>query len=140
MNDTKEGEGLLTIDAVHQFAYCARRAYIMHVERQMAHNAFTEDGRRVHRRVDRVDQVLDAPDRDATGMGDDPPVIARSVSLSSQALGITGKLDLVSMDGDEAVPVETKRGRVPDVPGGIWEPERVQLMAQALLLRSAGWR
>jgi CRISPR-associated protein Cas1 len=140
MDDTKDGEGLVTVDAVHQFAYCPRRAYIMHVERQMAQNAFTEDGRRVHRRVDRVDQVLDAPDRDASGTGDDPPMIARSVSLSSQELGITGKLDLVSTDGDEAVPVETKRGSVPDVAGGIWEPERVQLMAQALLLRSAGWR
>jgi CRISPR-associated protein Cas1 len=140
MDETKDGDGLLTVDALHQFAYCPRRAYIMHVERHMAHNAFTEDGRRVHRRVDRVDQVLDAPNGEAAGKGDDPPAIARSVTLSSAELGITGKLDLVSTDGDEAVPVETKRGSVPDIPGGIWEPERVQLMAQALLLRSAGWR
>lgn len=140
MDETKQGDGLLTVDAIHQFVYCPRRAYIMHVERQMAHNAFTEDGRRVHRRVDRVDQVLDAPDGKAGGTDDDAPVIARSVSLSSHELGITGKLDLVSTDGDEAVPVETKRGSVPDIAGGIWEPERVQLMAQALLLRSAGWR
>jgi CRISPR-associated protein Cas1 len=140
MDETKDGDGLLTVDELHQFAYCPRRAYIMHAERQMAHNAFTEDGRRVHRRVDRVDQVLEAPDREAKTAGDDPPAIARSVSLASPELGLAGKLDLVSTDGDEAVPVETKRGSVPDIAGNIWEPERVQLMAQAMLLRSAGWR
>jgi CRISPR-associated protein Cas1 len=140
MDETRDGDGLLTIDELHQFAYCPRRAFIMHGERQMAHNAFTEDGRRVHRRVDRVDQVLDAPDAEAAAAGDDPPVISRSVSLASRALGLTGKLDLVSTDGDEAVPVETKRGSVPDIAGNIWEPERIQLMAQAMLLRSAGWR
>src|SRR5690606_23816004 len=71
--------------------------------------------------------------------GDESPVISRSVSLSSVALGITAKLDLVSTAGDEAVPVETKRGRVPNNPERSWEPERVQLMAQGLLLREHGY-
>ena len=74
--------------------------------------------------------------------------IARSVPLSSEALGLSAKLDLVSVvrsdspqtEGDLAVPVETKRGRVPDNPQRSWEPERVQLMAQGLLLREHGYR
>ncbi|HOI54067.1 MAG TPA: CRISPR-associated endonuclease Cas1, partial [Phycisphaerae bacterium] len=41
---------------------------------------------------------------------------------------------------DEAAPVETKRGRVPDNPERSWEPERVQLMVQGLLLREHGYR
>jgi CRISPR-associated protein Cas1 len=52
---------------------------------------------------------------------------------------LSAKLDLVSTDGDEAVPVETKRGRVPDNLERSWEPERVQLMAQGLLLREHGF-
>lgn len=77
--------------------------------------------------------------------GDEPPVITRSVPLDSVRLGLTAKLDLVSTapgaDGvPEAVPVETKRGRVPDTPERCYEPERVQLMAQGLLLREAGYR
>jgi len=72
-------------------------------------------------------------------VGDEPPVISRSVPLSSDALGLTAKLDLVSSDCSEAVPVETKRGRVPNNPERSWEPERVQLMAQGLLLRDAGY-
>jgi CRISPR-associated protein Cas1 len=135
-------EGLLTVDALHQFAYCPRRAFLMHVEGLMAHNAYTEDGRRVHRRVDRVDHVLEAPAGEELpdDGGDDPPNIARSVALSDPGLGLTGKLDLVSSAGDEAVPVETKRGRAPDNPQRSWEPERVQVMAQGLLLRAHGWR
>lgn len=135
---------LLTIDQVHQFAYCPRRMHLMYVDRLWADNAHTEQGRRVHRRVDQLDHVL--PDSrspsptDATvGDGDEPPVISRSVPLYSVTLGLTGKLDLVSSDGCEATPVETKPGRVPNNAERSWEPERVQLMAQALLLRDAGY-
>jgi CRISP-associated protein Cas1 len=109
---------------------------------------YTEEGREVHRRVDRIDHVLPDPEgagisRDGAedqGDGDEPPAISRSVPLGSLTLGITGKLDLVSTAGDEAVPVDTKRGRVPDNPERCWEPERVQLMAQGLLLREHGYR
>jgi hypothetical protein len=74
----------VAIDVLHQFAYCPRRAYLMHSEGLMAHNAYTEDGKRVHRRVDRVDHVLDSAStgRAANDDGEDAPVISRSVSLS----------------------------------------------------------
>jgi len=70
---------------------------------------------------------------------EDPPTVSRSVPLGSDILGITAKLDLVSSTDNDAVPVETKRGRVPDNPDRSYEPERVQLMAQGLLLREAGY-
>ncbi|MBI4521153.1 MAG: Dna2/Cas4 domain-containing protein, partial [Gemmatimonadetes bacterium] len=72
--------------------------------------------------------------------GDERPEISRSISLGSPRLGITAKLDLVATAGEEAVPVDTKRGRVPNNPERSWEPERVQLMAQGLLLRDHGYR
>jgi CRISPR-associated protein Cas1 len=62
------------------------------------------------------------------------------VTLGSERLGLVAKLDLVEASADAAVPVETKRGRVPDNPERSWEPERVQLMAQGLLLREHGYR
>jgi CRISPR-associated protein Cas1 len=115
----------------------------MHVDGRWADNVYTEEGREVHRRVDRLYHVLPDPE---PGSGDDEPegdarpAVARSVSLGSERLGLTAKLDLVSTDGDEAVPVDTKRGRVPNNPERSWEPERVQLMAQGLLLREHGYR
>ncbi len=42
-------------------------------------------------------------------------------------------------DGIEVIPVEYKRGKVPDNPEGSWEPERVQLCAQAMILRENGY-
>jgi len=82
----------------------------------------------------------DAKPDDAPAPGDEPPAVARSVPLSSDLLGLSAKLDLVATDGDLAIPVETKRGRVPDNAERSWEPERVQLMAQGLLLRENGYR
>jgi len=147
-NVTAPGEGLLPVRMLNEYAYCPRLFHFMHVDGRWADNAFTEEGREVHRRVDRLDHVLPdvqegpsteaAIEGSATG-GDQPPVVSRSVSLGSDRLGITARLDLVSTAGSEAVPVDTKRGRVPANPNRSWEPERVQLMAQGLLLREHGY-
>lgn len=144
---TAERTDWLPVRQINEFAYCPRLFHLMHVEGLWADNAFTEEGRFVHRRVDRaIDGVLDRgdgarePGEPDAATGDEAPKVARSVSLASERLGLSGKLDLVATDGDEAVPVETKRGRVPNNEQRSWEPERVQLMAQALLLREHGYR
>ena len=151
---------LLPIRMLNEFAYCPRLFHLMHVEGRWADNAYTVEGRNVHRRADQLDHVLPnaaapAADRQphepsadeqapaAPGPktpGDEPPTVTRSVVLGSESLGLTGKLDLVSTADDTAVPVETKRGRVPDNEERSWEPERVQLMAQGLLLREQGYQ
>ena len=149
-NVSATGDDAVTLDMVGQYTYCPRRFHLMYVEGRFEDNQYTVDGRHVHRRVDRLDHVLPTADATAepagrrraaaaTG-GDDPPVVSRSVPLASSTLGVTGKLDLVATDGDEAVPVETKRGRVPAVPQRSRDTHRVQLMAQGLLLREHGYR
>lgn len=145
--DERAGDSLIPVRMVNEYAYCPRLFHLMQVEGEWMDNVFTEDGKRVHRRVDSLDHVLpDAdtespgPERSTSGEGDEPPTISRSVTLGSDRLGIIGKLDLVSTVGDEAVPVERKRGRVPPNEQGSYEPERVQLMAQGLLLREHGFR
>ncbi|MBX3148457.1 MAG: CRISPR-associated endonuclease Cas1 [Gemmatimonadales bacterium] len=136
------GVELLPVRMLNEFAYCPRLFYLMHVEGRWEDNEFTLEGREAHRRVDRTDQLLPDPDHTegASDDGDDEPVVVRSVSLGSLGLGLTAKLDLVEAAGDAAVPVDTKRGRVPQNPDRSWEPERVQLMAQGLLLREHGYR
>src|SRR5207248_2296553 len=128
--------------------YCPRRFHLMYVEGRWDDNAYTVEGRHVHRRVDRLDHLLpnadadgDASGKDAgkAAAGDDPPVVSRSVPLASTSLGLSAKLDLVSSDGAEAVPVETKRGRVPNNAERCHDTHRVQLMAQGLLLREHGY-
>lgn len=139
-------EDWVTVDMVNRFTFCPRLFHLMYVEGRWEDNAFTLEGKAVHRRVDRIDQILPeaaAPEKEPRDdEGDPPPVVARSVSLAHDELGFMGKLDLVSADpeGGEAVPVETKRGRVPNVPLRSYPPERAQLMAQGLLLRRHGYR
>jgi len=127
----------IPLDVLHQYAYCPRRMHLMHVQGRWENNEFTEDGRNVHARVDAEADSLPLPWEEGQ---ERPPETNRSVSLSSESLGISAKLDLVETDGGDAVPVEYKRGEVPDNPERSWEPERVQLMAQALLLRESGYR
>ncbi|MBZ0154330.1 MAG: CRISPR-associated endonuclease Cas1 [Planctomycetes bacterium] len=147
-------DDLLPVRMLNEYVYCPRLFHLMRVEGRWDDNHFTVEGRAVHRRVDDFDHVLpeagapeptpgpdgeEPPASAGEDLGDEPPTISRSVSLASERLGITAKLDLVSTLDDEAVPVETKRGRVPDRPERSYEPERVQLMAQGLLLRDHGY-
>lgn len=144
------GDDALTLDMIGQYTYCPRRFHLMYVEGRWDDNAYTVEGRDVHRRVDRIDHLL--PDAESAGAapaerggtgstpGDDPPIVSRSVPLASASLGLSAKLDLVSSDGTEALPVETKRGRVPLNPQRCHDTHRVQLMAQGLLLREHGYR
>lgn len=137
-----EEPDLLPVRMLNEFVYCPRLFHFMHVEGRWEDNTYTLEGKLAHRRVDRRDHVLPDPGdarKPAQDDGDEPPRITRSVLLGSAVLGITAKLDLVEALGDEAVPVDTKRGRVPSNEERSWEPERVQLMAQGLLLREHGY-
>lgn len=131
----RESLEFLPIRMLVEYAYCPRLFYLMHVEGRWGDNVYTEDGRAVHRRVDEEDEPL--PD---AVEGDEEPKVARSVPLSSATLGLTGKTDVLEIEGNVATPVEYKRSAAPDNPERSWEPERIQLMVQTLLLREAGYR
>lgn len=153
MTVTTSDTDLLPVRMVNEYAYCPRLFHLMHIEGRWADNVYTVEGRHAHRRVDRFDHVLPEVDGEEKGPeadlfpqadeGEEPPHVVRSVRLGSEKLGLTAKLDLVSVDDTrtppEAVPVDTKRGKVPNNPERSWEPERVQLMAQGLLLREHGY-
>ena len=59
--------------------------------------------------------------------------------LSAPVEGLIAKMDLVDIQAGIAIPVDYKHGHVPDIPGQAWEPERVQLCAQGLILRENGY-
>ena len=132
---------LLPARMVNEFAYCPRLAYMEWVQGEFADNADTVDGRFQHRRVDRPTGDLTIPD----GAPDDATpererIHARSVLLSDESLAAIARIDLVEADGARATPVDYKRGTAPDIPGNAYEPERVQLCLQGLLLRANGFQ
>jgi len=120
---------------VNEYAYCPRLFYLEYVQGEWAHSADTLDGRFVHRRVDQERGSVPA----AADLSDQVKLHSRSVLIGSDQLGAVARIDLIETDGGKVVPVDYKRGSPPDVPGGAWEPERVQLCLQGLLLRENGY-
>lgn len=112
---------------LNEYAYCPRLAYLMWNQQEWAESSDTVEGRHAHRRVD----------RDADSLA---RIHERSIHLSSDELGLTAVIDLIESRGNRVRPVDYKRGKRPAVPGGAYEPEKVQLCVQALLLREHGHR
>lgn len=131
---------LIPARMLNEFCYCPRLGYLEWVEREFADNLETLEGTFGHRRVD------DPPGRSrreppaaAEAGGLTEPLHARSLMLSAPLEGLIAKIDVLELDGSVATPVDYKRGKAPDLPEGAWEPERVQLCAQGLILREAGY-
>lgn len=135
------GTPLLPARMVNEYVYCPRLSYLEWVQGEWADSADTVEGRHSHRRVDKArgtppDPTAAAADADAEA---ETHIHVHSLELSSDTLGLIAKLDLAEFEGRRAVPVDYKRGKRPHVPHGAYEPERVQLCVQALLLEEHGY-
>jgi CRISPR-associated protein Cas1 len=132
---------------LNEFAYCPRLAYLEWVQGEFADSVDTVEGRFQHRRVDKPTGSLPVPRSDSAESEGDAEqnggaadrIHARSVTLSDETLGAIARIDLLEGQGNQVTPVDYKHGRAPDVPGGAWEPERVQVCLQGLLLRANGY-
>lgn len=133
----------IPVRMLNEWVYCPRLAYLEWVQGEWADSADTVDGRWRHRRVDKPagDLPPAAAKREDDDQGEEeaPRIHARSITLSSSTLGLIAKLDLVEGEGDTVTPVDYKRGKRPHTARGVYDPERVQLCAQGLLLREHGY-
>lgn len=126
---------LLPARMVNEYQYCPRLAYLEWVQGEWADSSDTVEGRYRHRRVDKP-----SGDLPAVGVADeDERYHARSITLSSNRLGLIAKLDLLEGEGDAVTPVDYKRGKRPHVARGAYDPERVQLCVQGLILEEHGY-
>ena len=124
---------LIPARMVNEFVYCPRYFYLAWVDGHVADNPLTVEGKALHRPSDREVGAVPLPD-------DGNVKAARSVTLSSERLGLIGKIDLLEGDGEIVTPVDIKGGSGPPPGKGPWEPELVQLAVQGMLLRDAGYR
>ena len=132
------GTPLLPARMVNEYVYCPRLAYLVWVQGEWADSADTVEGRHSHKRVDKASG--NPPKTAAVAEAEeDTRIHVRSLELSSDALGLVAKLDLAEFEGRRAVPVDYKRGKRPHVEHGAYQPERVQLCVQALLLEEHGY-
>ncbi len=127
---------LLPARMVNEYQYCPRLAYLEWVQSEWAESSDTVEGRYQHRRVDKPSGTL--PDPADVDAGE--RIHARSITLSSSRLGLIATLDLVEGEGDEVTPVDYKRGKRPHIAKGAYDPERVQLCVQGMILEEHGYR
>ncbi len=109
--------------ALHALAYCPRLFYLEEVEQIRVADERVYAGRQLH-------AALEA-DEDGEAV---------SVELSSDALGLTGKVDCLRRRDGSHLPYEHKRGqpaRPADGPPAAWPSDRLQVIAYALLLEDA---
>ena len=111
----------LPISAIQHYAYCPRQCALIHIEQAWSENFWTAEGRLLHQRVDSGEAEQRGNMR-----------TERSVAVISHRLCISGKLDLLEIQGKSSLhffPVEYKRGKPK-----IKDWDRIQLCAQVLCL------
>ncbi|MBL4680820.1 MAG: CRISPR-associated protein Cas4 [Pseudomonadales bacterium] len=116
-----DSDQLIRISALQHYAYCPRQFALIHVEQVWAENYFTAQGNLLHERVDGGEPEQRGNVR-----------YERGVSVKSERLRLTGKLDLLEIEGKPPThyfPVEYKRGKPK-----IEDWDKIQLCAQALCL------
>lgn len=126
---------LLPARMVNEYQYCPRLAYLEWVQGEWRESADTVEGRYQHRRVDQRKGDLPA----AGEVDEDTTIHAKSITLSSNKLGLIARLDLIEAEEGRVIPVDYKRGKRPHVAKGVYDPERVQLCVQGMLLEEHGY-
>lgn len=130
-----DDEPLIPARMVNEYVYCPRLAYLEWVQGEWADSVDTVRGRTGHRRVDQRAGSLPQSGEASS----DEKIHARSVTLSSDRLGLIARMDLVEGDGNTVRPVDYKHGKRPHRAKGAWDPERVQLCIQGLILEEHGY-
>lgn len=129
---------LIPARALNEWVYCNRLGVLEWVQAEFQDNFFTKDGTFTHRRQDRPTRAMPQADE----VDDEADFKARSVYLDAPIAGLVARMDLVEADAGEVIPVDTKRGKLPPeerLPSQIWPADRIQLGAQAVVLREHGY-
>jgi CRISPR-associated protein Cas1 len=92
---------------LNEFVYCQRLFYLEWVQGQFAESADTLEGTFAHRGTQKPHGNLDSDIEDAN---------IKSVYLSGPYSRLVAKIDVVESEDGHVVPVEYKKGRVPDNP------------------------
>ncbi|KZS61460.1 CRISPR-associated endonuclease Cas4/Cas1 [Mycobacterium ostraviense] len=125
-------EDLLPARMINEFVYCPRLFYLEWVEGRFADSDDTRVGQQVHRRVDTETGAAPLPEEGEL-------TAARSVTLSSQELGVIAKIDVIEGIDGSVVPIDYKKGE-PQADGTPWPSDEVQACIQGMVLRDNGYR
>lgn len=127
---------LLPARMLNEFVYCPRLFFYEWVEGLFAPSVDTVEGAQRHAKLGQKAEALPPP-----GEGDERPLHARSVMLSSDTHGLIAEIDLVEGTDTTVTPVDYKKGSPREGEEGpeAWPADRAQICAQALILRENGY-
>jgi CRISPR-associated protein Cas1 len=126
-------QDFLPVRMLTEYVYCPRLGYLEYAQGEFVENVFTLDGTQKHKAVDVEKGSLPEADQLQQDLGH--PVT--SLFLSDSVLGLTTRVDACKVSDRDVIPVEYKRGKKPDHEP--WDDQRVQVCAQALVLRANGY-
>jgi CRISPR-associated protein Cas1 len=118
-------EDFIPVRMLNEYVYCPRLCYIEWIQGDFVENKYTLEGTKVHKNVDKGKGDVSDDEQEEFEV--------KSMKISSENLGIIAVIDVVEGDGNNAVPIDYKRGKIPKVKERAREPEMVQLCAQGLL-------
>ncbi|KYC43863.1 CRISPR-associated protein Cas1 [Scytonema hofmannii PCC 7110] len=113
----------IRVSALHALAYCQRLFYLEEVEELYTQDAAVFAGRRLHVEIEKAEDEE-----------------WEELFLTSEELGLRGRLDALRTRDGQTIPYEHKRGRChrdENKQPQAWESDRLQILAYAYLLESA---
>ncbi|OGX36714.1 MAG: hypothetical protein A3D87_01730 [Omnitrophica WOR_2 bacterium RIFCSPHIGHO2_02_FULL_50_17] len=129
----------LPIRSLHNYIYCPRLFYYQWVENIFQENADTIEGSHIHRGVDQPSRLDDSKELKDLNLPEGANI--RSLRLKSEKLGLVGVVDIIEGAPDGSVLVDYKKGSARRDEQGdrvVKDPDAMQVVAQALLLREHG--
>ena len=127
---------LLPVRMLNEFSFCERLFYLEWVQGNFEDSADTIEGRKTHRNVDKISGNL--PEKDSLESDGDFQVT--SLLLSGTQSGLISRLDLIEVSNGYISPVEYKKGMPSSSEDGVWQPDRIQICAQAIILKENGYK
>ncbi|MFH1421575.1 MAG: type I-MYXAN CRISPR-associated endonuclease Cas1 [Planctomycetota bacterium] len=124
IGNNESGEPLVRVMALHALAYCERLFYLEEVEEIRLADASIYAGRQLHEELKQADEE--------SGQ-------IRTMELSSESIGLIGKMDCLKRRDGVLIPYEHKRGR-PRRDGKTavaWQSDSIQVSAYGMLLEQA---
>lgn len=122
---------LIPVRMLTQFAYCKRLGYLEWAQSEFETNKHVIEGHIVHKVVNQKPEEWDFELEGKQKVS--------SVKLSGPKAGLIAVLDLIEIQNKDVIVIEYKKGSVPENPEKSWEPDRIQLAAQAIILRENGF-
>ncbi len=119
----------IRVSGLHALAYCERLYYLEEVENLRLADEAVYSGRALHEQL--------SSENEATTSGVQAAARYRRFVLTSDRLGLTGRVDAMHHRGGSWVPYEHKRGRARrdgDGKATAWPWDEVQVLAYAMLI------